>query len=103
MAQPQPPKSVHGRDYVYYRRIVQRDPCSYCGGPGGTKDHIIPKPSNSGPINEAENLTGACRPCNTVKGHLDLLGFLFERHWGVSLQQAFLDDTMMRMVGMWTP
>lgn len=85
---PQPPKRQHGRDYVYFRRIVQRDPCSYCLGPGGTKDHITPKPSNDGPINEAENLTGACRGCNQSKANLGLLAFLFERRWGISLEAA---------------
>ena len=63
--------------YVKYRKIVQRDPCSYCGGPGGTKDHITPKPLNDAPINLAENLTGACADCNGLKANLGLLNFLW--------------------------
>jgi 5-methylcytosine-specific restriction endonuclease McrA len=89
------------REYVVYRRIVQKDPCSYCAGSGGTKDHIVPRAAG-GPDHEA-NLTGSCRSCNSEKGSLDLLGFLFERQWGVSVNQAYLDDIMMKMVGMWMP
>lgn len=89
------------REYVYYRRIVQKDPCSYCAEAGGTKDHIVPRHAG-GPDHET-NLTGACRSCNMAKGSLDLLGFLFEGRWGTDLNQAYLDDVMMKMVGFWMP
>lgn len=67
------------RDVTYYGRIVRRDPCSYCGGRGGTRDHIIPKSSGREHFHVADNLTGACVSCNGAKGSLDLLGFLLAR------------------------
>lgn len=91
------------REYVAYRRIVQRDPCSYCAGRGGTKDHIVARSKGPQFERDAYNLTGACRECNMAKGSLDCLGFLFSRRWGVDLDQAYLDDVMMKMVGMWMP
>jgi 5-methylcytosine-specific restriction endonuclease McrA len=91
------------REYVAYRRIVQRDPCSYCGGRGGTKDHIIARSQGSQFARDPGNLTGACRECNMDKGSLDLLGFLFQRHWGVSLREARLEDVMWKMIGFWMP
>lgn len=60
--------------YAYYRRVVQRDPCSYCPGPGGTKDHIVASAADGPDV--ARNLTGACERCNMAKGKLSLLGFL---------------------------
>lgn len=41
------------------------DPCSYCGGPGGTVDHIVP--IHTGGSTEADNLTAACQPCDSSK------------------------------------
>lgn len=86
---PQPPQGRPASiEYVQYRRIVQRDPCSYCDGPGGTKDHITPKPSGGPPINTPENLTGACSGCNMAKANLGLLEFLFFWRWGLTLAEA---------------
>lgn len=68
---------MNSRDYVAYRKVVQRDPCSYCGAPGGTKDHITPKAR--GGLNEPENLTGSCRRCNQAKADRSLLRFLRAR------------------------
>lgn len=88
---PMPPEArVPEIEYVQYRKVVQRDICSYCGGPGGTKDHITPKPPNDGPINLAENLTGACINCNSDKGALDLLGFLWIRSLRREAEAALL-------------
>lgn len=47
-----------------YRWLVRQDPCSYCGGPGGTVDHIVPK-MLGGPRWTWTNYTGACRKCNS--------------------------------------
>lgn len=64
---------------ISYRRVVQRDPCSYCPGPGGTADHIDPKSKFKAPpmsgryeplpaeYGDWTNLTGACERCNHAK------------------------------------
>ena len=60
-----------------YAAILERDPCSYCGGPGGTIDHIVP--ISSGGDGEASNLTAACDLCNKSKQANSLLRFLLRR------------------------
>ncbi len=59
---------------VSWWEVVKADPCSYCGGAGGTVDHI--RPLNRGGKNHAGNLTGACSDCNGRKANLSLIGFL---------------------------
>ena len=39
--------------------------CGYCGKPGETKDHILPRAR--GGKTEWENLVWACKPCNSHK------------------------------------
>ena len=74
-----PPNPQGDRDVTYYGRIVKRDPCSYCGGRGGTKDHILPRGhGRKHPERHVWwNLTGACLDCNQLKADQDLLGFLW--------------------------
>jgi hypothetical protein len=89
---PGDPDLIRARDqaYVQCRRderadpetwdfvqIIRRDPCSYCGGPGGTRDHIVPM-SDEGP-NHWSNYTGACQSCNLSKSDKPLLTFLLDR------------------------
>lgn len=68
-------------DLLAYRRLLQNDPCSYCGGPGGTVDHIVPK-AHGGPKWDTQNWTGACARCNTRKdkgypgGHRTILSMV---------------------------
>jgi 5-methylcytosine-specific restriction endonuclease McrA len=45
---------------------LRQQPCAYCGGPGGTVDHIIPVAL--GGTDDEENLTSACQSCNSKKG-----------------------------------
>jgi 5-methylcytosine-specific restriction endonuclease McrA len=52
-------------------QMLRADPCSYCGGPGGTLDHIAPV--SAGGTNDEANLVGACQPCNSRKGSAPLL------------------------------
>lgn len=59
------------REYV---RILRDDPCSYCSGPGGTIDHIMPV--TAGGTNCWTNLTGACLSCNSRKRTRPLLDYL---------------------------
>ena len=62
------------RDERTGQAIMRRDPCSYCGGPGGEVDHITPV-TKGGP-NEWDNWAGACRSCNARKRERSLLTFL---------------------------
>lgn len=60
-----------------YIAILQKDPCSYCGDPAGTIDHIVP--IADGGTSEWGNLAAACQPCNTSKGKKSLLEFMLWR------------------------
>lgn len=68
------PVDEAARDYA---RVLACDPCSYCGGPGGEVDHIVPVVAGGG--NEGGNLTAACRSCNASKGSRSLLTFFLQR------------------------
>ena len=61
-------------------KVLRRDPCAYCGERHKrrdmTVDHIVPKAKGGG---HWENVTGACRPCNSDKGPMSLLDFLLYR------------------------
>jgi 5-methylcytosine-specific restriction endonuclease McrA len=62
-----------------YKRLVQRDPCSYCrSGDCGqvAADHIVAL--GKGGMNRWDNLTAAGRACNAAKKDKDLLLFLLE-------------------------
>lgn len=45
--------------------VLYRDPCSYCGGPAEALDHIVPR--YAGGERTHENLTAACKRCNSSK------------------------------------
>lgn len=60
-----------------WKDFIRRDPCSYCGGGGGTVDHIIPRSAGGG--NTWENLTGACEPCNRARSSTPSMLFLARR------------------------
>lgn len=70
-----------------YAKLLRGDPCSYCGGPGGTIDHIRPLsghpllPPQGGGIGKQnwQNYTSACLSCNREKGVRGLLEFLLKR------------------------
>jgi 5-methylcytosine-specific restriction endonuclease McrA len=57
--------------------LVRADPCCYCGGPGGTIDHVVPK--SRGGLNAWSNMAGACWLCNNEKKSVTLLDFLLLR------------------------
>jgi hypothetical protein len=72
-----------GRDpkaWEYVDRALQYDPCSYCGAPAETIDHI--DPLSRGVNNGWENLTAACGTCNYSKHDSGLLLFLHRRATG---------------------
>ena len=60
-----------------YRDAIRQDPCCYCGGPGGTIDHITPR--SAGGLVAYDNETGACAACNQAKQSQPLLRFLVVR------------------------
>lgn len=57
-----------------YVRALYGDPCAYCGGPGGTVDHITPSARRG--RNHWTNYTAACVECNRRKGAVPLLRLL---------------------------
>lgn len=65
------PQSAVNKEWL---GVILNDPCSYCGGPGGTIDHI--DPVASGGNNEWTNLASSCRRCNARKSDKPLLLFL---------------------------
>jgi 5-methylcytosine-specific restriction endonuclease McrA len=60
-----------------YADVLRGDPCSYCGGPSATIDHIIP--INAEGANSWGNLTAACVSCNSSKRTDPLLHYLLRR------------------------
>jgi 5-methylcytosine-specific restriction endonuclease McrA len=54
--------------------VLYADPCSYCGGPADRIDHITA--IARGGTSDLDNLTAACRPCNSRKHAHSLLMFL---------------------------
>lgn len=59
-----------------WRRLLRADPCAYCGGPGGSVDHIVPRASRRQGVERWTNLVGACERCNGHKRDRPLLMFL---------------------------
>ncbi len=64
-------------EVVEWMAILRSDPCSYCGGPGGSVDHV--QPVLFGGRTEVNNLASTCRPCNSSKGSKPLLAWLVQR------------------------
>lgn len=69
------PYTQDGRDYI---KLIADDPCVYCGGPGGTVDHI--DPVSRGGSGDMDNLAAACQSCNSSKKEKRLLPFLLYRN-----------------------
>jgi hypothetical protein len=59
--------------------VVRRDPCSYCGAPGGTLDHIVPQSTRRRGVHSWLNYAGACERCNGRKRDRTLLWYLATR------------------------
>jgi 5-methylcytosine-specific restriction endonuclease McrA len=59
-----------------YPAVLLRDPCSYCGAPANSVDHVTPL--SGGGLDNWENLTAACMECNRRKLTRPLLDFLVE-------------------------
>jgi 5-methylcytosine-specific restriction endonuclease McrA len=61
-------------DALDYAAVLDGDPCSYCGGPANTIDHI--DAIQHGGSSCWSNLTMACKPCNSRKHTHRLVVFL---------------------------
>lgn len=70
-----------------WRAVLQADPCTYCGGQGGTVDHVVPMRRGYrcmayreyvGSLG-ADNLVGACADCNSRKANQSLLHYLLDQ------------------------
>lgn len=59
---------------IEYAEALLRDPCSYCGGPATSIDHV--EACDSGGSGTWENLTAACGSCNSRKRTTPLLLFM---------------------------
>ena len=70
---------IHPGD-EWWASVLERDPCCYCGDPGGTVEHIVPMSAGGG--SEPDNLAGACLGCNSAKQAKSLLLFLATRRRG---------------------
>ena len=84
-ANPIPPRSSPLG--VAWRRISFGDPCSYCGGPTETLDHIKPR-AESG-TSAWHSLTGACAKCNQDKHAQPLLLFVLRKYRREARVQRF--------------
>ena len=60
-----------------YLDVLSGDPCAYCGALATTVDHI--EALSRGGNHDWENLTAACRRCNSRKQGLPLLMYLLSR------------------------
>lgn len=47
-------------------KAMRAQRCHYCGGKGGTIDHVIPR--SQGGQTTKENCVPACAPCNSFRG-----------------------------------
>lgn len=57
-----------------WRSVLRADPCAYCGEPSATVDHIVALGASG--QDKWDNLTGACKSCNTQKATHPLWQFL---------------------------
>lgn len=63
-------------DYQAWSWSRLKDPCAYCGAPGTTNDHIVPR--SEGGSEGHSNIARACLDCNMKKGSTPLLLFLLD-------------------------
>jgi 5-methylcytosine-specific restriction endonuclease McrA len=66
------------RDTEAYVEVLGADVCAYCGGPAESVDHI--DALTSGGDHVWENMTAACRSCNSKKRTASLLTFLLRSY-----------------------
>lgn len=64
-----------------WMRTIRADPCSYCGAPGGTVDHVDHRRGRRvlHGLHGWPNYTAACERCNEAKSEEKLLLWLVRR------------------------
>lgn len=82
-----PQREPTASEIFAYKRALRRDPCSYCGGHGGSHDHIVPCSAGIEDVRDWRNLAGSCRRCNSTKQALPLLRALL---W-IPISRAYHD------------
>lgn len=70
------------KNKTIYKKIIRKDPCSYCGAPitkeeANTADHIEPRSILTEECSW-DNFTSACRLCNNKKGNKPVFIFINE-------------------------
>lgn len=59
-------KWVFDEDFTYQHLLdIRSQECFYCGGPGGSADHLVPR--SRGGLDRLDNLVPACLACNKAK------------------------------------
>ena len=90
------PLRVDGeRHYDAWLRLLRAEPCAFCGGAGGTVDHVEPRARTVRGLGSAhgwQNVVGACGPCNRAKADRPLLAFLLGRAPGRRARPRPLHD-----------
>jgi len=79
------------RHYDAWLRLLRADACAYCGGPGGTVDHVEPRSRAARGVGSAHswlNVIGACAGCNGAKRDRSLLAFLRLRRGVAAARRA---------------
>ena len=64
-----------------WAREMRRMPCHYCGGPGGTVDHVIPRIHGGRSV--YENCVPACERCNVMRGAFKYEHFIAAIDYGM--------------------
>lgn len=73
------PAAAWWADVDAWEAVVRCDVCAWCGEPGGTVDHILPRQRTADSVDRRSswtNMTGACDRCNHHKSDASLLDML---------------------------
>lgn len=71
-------KKMRSQEIKDYAGVISSDPCSYCGNPSNSFDHIVPR-YDGGALEDPDNLTAACLSCNSKKRTKGLLIFMLNQ------------------------
>lgn len=82
--------------------VIRCDPCSWCGGRGGTVEHVTPRSRGGPKEHRAHNSAGACSRCNNERANVTVLEYLLRRRHGAPRRhrkRARLDTNGLRIPG----